>query len=67
MEKQCWEEWEGEGKGVRKKREEELIKGIEGMMDVEDEEYVRLWKGGIVMGWRGEYMQKVVGKGKLKG
>ena len=54
MERYWSEGCEGEGKGGRVMEKKKVLKVGEGLMEIEDEEYVRFWKGGMVMGCWGE-------------
>ena len=66
MQKYCSEECQAEAKRLRKKRQQELINGIEPIMDLQHQEYLTFSKAAILMGCTRQYIYKLVANGKLK-
>ena len=66
MQKYCSEECQAEAKRIRKKRQQDLIKGIEPIMDLQCQEYLTFSKAAILMGCTRQYIYKLVANGKLK-
>lgn len=56
----------GRGKRLRKKRQQDLINGIEPIMDLQHQEYLTFSKAAILMGCTRQYIYKLVANGKLK-
>ena len=53
-------------KRLRKKRQQDLINGIEPIMDLQHQEYLTFSKAAILMGCTRQYIYKLVANGKLK-
>ena len=51
MQKYCSEECQAEAKRLRKKRQQDLINGIEPIMDVQHQEYVTFSKSAIAIAY----------------
>lgn len=66
MQKYCSEECQAETKRLRKKRQQNLINGIEPIMDLQHQEYLTFSKAAILMGCTRQYIYKLVANGKLK-
>ena len=66
MQKYCSEECQAEAKRLRKKRQQDLINGIEPIMDLQQQEYLTFSKAAILMGCTRQYIYKLVANGKLK-
>ena len=66
MQKYCSEECQAEAKRIRKKRQQDLINGIEPIMDLQCQEYLTFFKAAILMGCSRQYVYKLVANGKLK-
>ncbi len=66
MQKYCSEECQAEAKRIRKKRQQDLIKGIEPIMDLQCQEYLTFSKAAVLMGCTRQYVYKLVANGKLK-
>lgn len=66
MQKYCSEECQAETKRLRKKRQQDLINGIEPIMDLQHQEYLTFSKAAILMGCTRQYIYKLVANGKLK-
>lgn len=66
MQKYCCEECQAEAKRLRKKRQQDLINGIEPIMDLQHQEYLTFSKAAILMGCTRQYIYKLVANGKLK-
>lgn len=66
MQKYCSEDCQAEAKRIRKKRQQDLIKGIEPIIDLQDQEYLTFSKAAILMGCSRQYVYKLVANGKLK-
>ena len=66
MQKYCSEECQAEAKRLRKKRQQDLINGIEPIMVLQHQEYLTFSKAAILMGCTRQYIYKLVANGKLK-
>ena len=66
MQKYCSEECQAEAKRLRKKRQQDLINGIEPIVDLQHQEYLTFSKAAILMGCTRQYIYKLVANGKLK-
>ena len=66
MQKYCSEKCQAEAKRLRKKRQQDLINGIEPIMDLQHQEYLTFSKAAILMGCTRQYIYKLVANGKLK-
>ena len=66
MQKYCSEECQAEAKRLRKKRQQNLINGIEPIMDLQHQEYLTFSKAAVLMGCTRQYIYKLVANGKLK-
>ena len=66
MQKYCSEECQAEAKRLRKKRQQDLINGIEPIMDLQSQEYLTFSKAAVLMGCTRQYVYKLVANGKLK-
>ena len=66
MQKYCSEKCQAEAKRIRKKRQQDLINGIEPIMDLQHQEYLTFSKAAILMGCTRQYIYKLVANGKLK-
>ena len=66
MQKYCSEECQAEAKRLRKKRQQDLINGIEPIMDLQHQEYLTFSKVAILMRCTRQYIYKLVANGKLK-
>lgn len=66
MQKYCSEECQAEAKRMRKKRQQDLINGIEPIIDLQCQEYLTFSKAAILMGCSRQYVYKLVANGKLK-
>ena len=66
MQKYCSEECQAEAKRLRKKRQQDLINGIEPIMNMQHQEYLTFSKAAILMGCTRQYIYKLVANGKLK-
>ena len=66
MQKYCSEECQAEAKRLRKKRQQDLINGIEPIMELQHQEYLTFSKAAILMGCTRQYIYKLVANGKLK-
>ena len=66
MQKYCSEECQAEAKRIRKKRQQDLINGIEPIMDLQHQEHLTFSKAAILMGCTRQYIYKLVANGKLK-
>ena len=66
MRKYCSEDCQAEAKRLRKKRQQDLINGIEPIMDLQHQEYLTFSKAAILMGCTRQYIYKLVANGKLK-
>jgi excisionase family DNA binding protein len=66
MQKYCSEECQAEAKRLRKKRQQDLINGIEPIMNLQHQEYLTFSKAAILMGCTRQYIYKLVANGKLK-
>ena len=66
MQKYCSEACQAEAKRLRKKRQQDLINGIEPIMDLQHQEYLTFSKAAILMGCTRQYIYKLVANGKLK-
>ena len=66
MQKYCSEECQAEAKRLRKKRQQDLINGIEPIMDLQHQEYLTFSKAAVLMGCSRQYVYKLVNQDKLK-
>ncbi len=66
MQKYCSEECQAEAKRLRKKRQQDLINGIEPIMDLQHQEYLTFSNAAVLMGCTRQYIYKLVANGKLK-
>ncbi len=66
MQKYCSEECQAEAKRIRKKRQQDLINGIEPIVDLQCQEYLTFSKAAVLMGCTRQYVYKLVANGKLK-
>lgn len=66
MQKYCSEDCQAEAKRLRKKRQQDLINGIEPIMELQHQEYLPFSKAAILMGCTRQYIYKLVTNGKLK-
>ena len=66
MQKYCSEDCQAEAKRLRKKRQQDLINGIEPIVDLQHQEYLTFSKAAILMGCTRQYIYKLVANGKLK-
>ena len=66
MQKYCTEECQAEAKRIRKKRQQDLINGIEPIMDLQSQEYLSFSKAAVLMGCTRQYIYKLVANGKLR-
>ena len=66
MQKYCSEECQAEAKRLRKKRQQDLINGIEPIMELQCQEYLTFSKAAVLMGCTRQYVYKLVANGKLK-
>ncbi len=66
MQKYCSEECQAEAKRIRKKRQQDLINGIEPLMDLQCQEYLTFSKAAVLMGCTRQYVYKLVANGKLR-
>ena len=66
MQKYCSEECQAEAKRLRKKRQQDLINGIEPIMELQHQEFLTFSKAAILMGCTRQYIYKLVANGKLK-
>lgn len=66
MQKYCSEDCQAEAKRLRRKRQQDLINGIESIMDLQHQEYLNFSKAAILMGCTRQYIYKLVANGKLK-
>lgn len=66
IQKYCSEECQAEAKRIRKKRQQDLINGIEPIIDLQCQEYLTFSKAAILMGCSRQYVYKLVANGKLK-
>ena len=66
MQTYCSEECQAEAKRLRKKRQQDLINGIEPIMGLQHQEYLTFSKAAILMGCTRQYIYKLVANGKLK-
>ena len=66
MQKYCSEECQAEAKRLRKKKQQDLINGIEPIMDLQHQEYLTFSKAAMLMGCTRQYIYKLVANGKLK-
>ena len=66
MQKYCSEECQAEAKRIRKKRQQDLINGIEPIVDLQSQEYLTFSKAAVLMGCTRQYVYKLVANGKLK-
>ena len=66
MQKYCSEECQAKAKRIRKKRQQDLINGIEPIMDLQYQEYLTFSKAAVLMGCTRQYVYKLVANGKLK-
>ena len=66
MQKYCSEECQAEAKRIRKKRQQDLINGIEPIMDLQCQEYLTFSKAAVLIGCTRQYVYKLVANGKLK-
>ena len=66
IQKYCSEGCQAEAKRIRKKRQQDLMNGIEPIMDLQSQEYLTFSKAAILMGCTRQYVYKLVANGKLK-
>ena len=66
MQKYCSEECQAEAKRLRKKRQQDLINGIEPIVDLQHQEYLTFSKAAVLMGCTRQYIYKLVANSKLK-
>ena len=66
MQKYCSEECQAEAKRIRKKRQQDLINGIEPIVELQSQEYLTFSKAAVLMGCTRQYVYKLVANGKLK-
>jgi len=66
MQKYCSEEYQAEAKRLRKKRLQDLINGIEPIMDLQHQEYLTFSKVAVLIECARQYIYKLVANGKLK-
>ena len=66
MQKYCSEGFQAEAKRIRKKRQQNLINGIEPIVDLQCQEYLTCTKAALLMGCTRQYIYKLVDNGKLK-
>lgn len=66
MQRYCSEGCQAEAKRIRKKRQQDLINGIEPIMDLQCQEYLTFSKAAVLMGCTRQYIYKLVANGKLK-
>ena len=66
MQKYCSEECQAEAKRLRKKRQQDLINGIEPIMDLQHQKYLTFSKAAVLMGCTRQYIYKLVANSKLK-
>ena len=59
MQKYCSEDCQAEAKRLRKKRQQDLINGIEPIMDMQHQEYLTFSKAAILMGCTRQYIYKL--------
>ena len=66
MQKYYSEECQAEAKRLRKKRQQDLINGIQPIMALQHQENLNFSKAAILMGCTRQYIYKLVANGKLK-
>ena len=66
IQKYCSEGCQAEAKRIRKKRQQDLINGIEPIVDLQCQEYLTFSKAAVLMGCTRQYVYKLVANGKLK-
>ena len=66
MQKFCCEECQSEAKRLRKKHQQELMRGIEPIADLQSQEYLTFSKAAVLMGCTRQYVYKLVASGKLQ-
>ena len=66
MQRYCSENCQTEAKRIRKKRQQNLINGIEPIMELQCQEYLTFSKAAVLMGCTRQYVYKLVANGKLK-
>ena len=66
IQKYCSEGCQAEAKRIRKKRQQDLINGIEPIVDLQSQEYLTFSKAAVLMGCTRQYVYKLVANGKLK-
>lgn len=66
MQRYCSESCQAEAKRIRKKRQQDLINGIEPIMELQCQEYLTFSKAAVLMGCTRQYVYKLVANGKLK-
>ena len=66
IQKYCSEGCQAEAKRIRKKRQQDLINGIEPIMVLQCQEYLTFSKAAVLMGCTRQYVYKLVANGKLK-
>ena len=66
MQKFCCEECQSEAKRLRKKHQQELMRGIEPIADLQSQEYLTFSKAAVLMGCTRQYVYKLVTSGKLQ-
>lgn len=66
MQRYCSESCQAEAKRIRKKRQQNLINGIEPIMELQCQEYLTFSKAAVLMGCTRQYVYKLVANGKLK-
>ena len=67
MQKYCSEDCQAEAKRLRKKRQQDLINGIEPIMELQHQEYLTFSKAAILMGCTRQYIYKLVTKRQVEG
>ncbi len=66
MQKYCCEECLCKAKRLRKKHQQELMRGIEPIADLQSQEYLTFSKAAVLMGCTRQYVYKLVALGKLQ-
>ena len=65
MQKYCSEECAEKAKAARKKRQQDFLRAVEPVLELQNQEYLTFAKAAVLMGCSRQYIYKLVAQGKL--
>ncbi len=65
MQKYCCEECQSKAKEARKKKQQDFLRAVEPLIDIQQQEYLTFAKAALLMGCSRQYVYKLVNEGKL--